>query len=195
MLPKIFHNIYQSNAWRSHETVSGGGSELARTEEIRRELPVLLKHLEIKTMLDAGCGDWHWMGTLDLAGIKVSACDIVPEIIVANKQQYSGVDFFIADITSDELPKVDLVLCRATLFHLSFANIQKALSRLFQCSDYVLTTIHPNIDANQNITDGGWRRLNLMKAPFNLPPPDVFFYDGPGKDGGLGLWRKEAWIE
>src|SRR3712207_7875432 len=51
----------------SHESYSGRGSELGATESLRSYLPQLFERLNIKTFLDAPCGDWNWMRQVDLS--------------------------------------------------------------------------------------------------------------------------------
>ncbi len=190
-LKRLFSDIYQRNTWADSESVSGGGSRLDRTQEVREILPALLETLNVRSLLDAGCGDWNWMSTLKLEKFQIKACDIVPEMIARNIEKYQTLThtFWVADITNAPLPRVDLILCRTVLFHLSFENVCKALEN-FKASGarYLLATTHPNQAVNEEIPDGHWRRLNLQAAPFNLPEPSVSFEDGPGKDGYLGLW-------
>lgn len=191
-LAKIFQEIYKYNRWSDNETVSGGGSRLDRTVEVRETLPALLAGLGVRTLLDAGCGDMNWLSTLDLGNIEVQACDIVPELIAINSAGFSTKKrkFLLADITVSPLPQVDLILCRTVLFHLSFANVQKALTNFtVSGSTWLLTTTHPHHMQNIDIQDGQWRRLNLRAEPFNLPEPLQSFRDGPGDDGYLGLWK------
>jgi len=58
---KVFAEIFQRNAWASRESVSGTGSELGRTYHLRRELPVVLSELNVRSLLDLPCGDFNWM--------------------------------------------------------------------------------------------------------------------------------------
>ena len=186
MLKNIFTRIYTRNYWRSKETPSGGGSEILRTKSVRTQLIGLLKGLRVKTVLDAGCGDWNWMGKIDFGEIKVTGCEIVEALVAQNRKKY-GSRFFVADITSDPLPMADLILCRLVLNHLSFANIEKALKN-FSASGaaYMLITHYPNEEQNIEKTDGDWRPLNFSLAPFNLPEP----LDAIGEENGsLSLWR------
>ena len=60
-LKERFSQIYYGNMFGGMESRSGEGSNMVQTSEIRRELPKLLHELGIKTLLDAPCGDWHWM--------------------------------------------------------------------------------------------------------------------------------------
>lgn len=55
----VFHQIYQANHWKSDESVSGEGSTLESTAIIRREIPILLEQLEVRTMLDIQIGRAH----------------------------------------------------------------------------------------------------------------------------------------
>jgi len=192
MLAKIFTDIYETNAWGSQETVSGGGSELARTKEIRSKLNRLLGKYKTESILDAGCGDWNWMSKVNLSRYKVFACDIVPALIKENEKKYgSQAKFFTADITRDPLPKVDVIICRATLFHLSLANVQLALENMQRSAGYLLLTTHTQVTENTDIQDGDWRRLNMELPPFTLGSCLQQFYDGPGEDGSMGVWEVE----
>src|SRR5215204_2321496 len=58
---QVFNQIYHRNHWGSLESVSGPGSELATTAEVRQGLSTLLTDLSIKSMLDAPCGDFNWI--------------------------------------------------------------------------------------------------------------------------------------
>lgn len=192
-LHATFNKIYETNAWAESETFSGGGSRMDRTQEVRQILPGLLKQLNASILLDAGCGDWNWMGQVKFdENIQIHACDIVPDMLAVNRKKYKHASFFEADITCDILPYADVILCRTVLFHLSFENVWKAL-RNFQASGskYLLTTTHPNHNINVDIADGEWRRLNLQASPFCLPWPAETFVDGPGNDGFLALWKLE----
>src|SRR5688500_8680654 len=58
---EIFEQIYVSNAWGSSESLSGVGSELESTRAIREELPRLWLQYGTHSLVDAPCGDFHWM--------------------------------------------------------------------------------------------------------------------------------------
>ena len=55
---EIFTQIYKSNYWNDSESKSGTGSSLKSTENIRKELPLLLKEFKINSLLDIPCGDF-----------------------------------------------------------------------------------------------------------------------------------------
>lgn len=174
----VFQRIFDDRYWGDEESVSGIGSRLVQTEHIRRELPRILKQYEIKRLFDAPCGDLNWMKAV-LAGtdIDYAGGDIVPEVV--ERARLNSPDpayrFSVFDITRDRFPVADLWVCRDVLFHLSFANIWKALEN-FSRSDVkmMLVTTHTVKDvANRDIWTGDFRLLDLFKPPFSLPPDIV----------------------
>jgi hypothetical protein len=56
---QVFTKIFQSNRRIRDESVSGPGSSLEQTVEIRQRLPVLFEDLKVRSLLHAGCGDFH----------------------------------------------------------------------------------------------------------------------------------------
>lgn len=193
----IFRNIYHSNLWGNKDSRSGAGSDMTQTAEIRRVLPLLIGDLGVKTMLDIPCGDWHWMKDIDLP-VDYTGADIVPELVERNQQLYGNEShrFRALDLIKDDLPKVDLVLSRDVLVHLSFNDVFAALHNLKRSdSEYFLTTTFTDRTTNPDILTGQWRPLNLQKPPFNFPQPLRLINeqctegDGSWGDKSLGLWK------
>ncbi|HEX7085219.1 MAG TPA: class I SAM-dependent methyltransferase [Vicinamibacterales bacterium] len=195
-LRERFDLIFRTNLW-SASTRSGLGSELAATAALRAALPPLIEALGARTMLDVPCGDFNWLSTVAL-DVDYTGADIVPALVEENTRRHGGPRrrFIAADLTADPLPAADLVLCRDCLVHLSFANIRRALDNLRRSgSRYLLTTTFLEHEVNTDIEDGDWRVLNLQRAPFNLPEPEMTLLegcsegDGAFADKALGLWR------
>ena len=194
---QAFTCIYEQNHWRNDESRSGVGSTLAATEVLRRELPALLASLDVRTLLDAACGDYHWFREMPMTLEHYIGVDIVEPLIAANQQYASeNVRFQRLDIRVDPLPKADLILCRDALVHMPYLDIQAAL-RNFVCSGatYILMTTFPRY-LNSSWGDTTlWRPLNFELPPFNLPPPLLSINeecregDGQYDDKSLGLWR------
>src|SRR5262245_30640945 len=63
---KAFERIHRENAWGCEETRSGPGSTLERTKGLREDFAALLRELGVRSVLDAGCGDFHWASHADL---------------------------------------------------------------------------------------------------------------------------------
>ena len=169
-----FEDIYKLNMWGTGESRSGSGSYVMFTKHIRRALPRFWKKYSIKTFLDAPCGDFNWMRLVDKTGIEYIGCDIVSDVIENNIKLYSNqnVNFLHLDITKDELPKVDMILCKDCLQHLSHENVIRALGNFKKSgARYLLVTSYPLTHKNWDIKDGGYRPLNLCIEPFNLQAP------------------------
>lgn len=188
---RVFTDIYRKNLWDGVESRSGRGSDLDNTECIRLALPAVLAEFGVTSLLDAPCGDFHWMQHVDLRGVRYVGGDIVAALIADNQRRFGRPDreFRTLDITKDELPHVDLVFCRDCFFHLSFADIRAAI-RNFQRSGaaYLMATTLEVNEPTVDIPSGSFRPLNLMAAPLLLPKPLRLVRENePTKQ--MGLWR------
>ena len=194
-----FERISKTNLWGAATSSSGLSSEEPATAAIRGALPPLLQRLGIRTLLDAPCGDAGWIGRCEL-GVNYVGVDIVPSLIAANNRRVNQGElagrFVVADVTADDLPRADLILCRDCMVHLSFQNIASAVGR-FRASGarFLLVTTFPDWHDNHDCEDGDWRALNLTRAPFNWPAPLELVNErcdeggGGWQDKSLGLWR------
>lgn len=176
---KVFINIFEMNKWASKESVSGTGSEVGVTGLLRESLPTLLKEYGIKSMLDLPCGDFNWMKEVDLTGIDYIGADIVPKLIENTKTNHPDVKFEVMDLITSDLPKVDLIMVRDCLVHLTNENVMKALNNVKKSgSKYLLTTSFIDKDNPKDIQNGQWRAINLIKTPFSVPEPLTILPDG-----------------
>jgi len=187
-----FSEIYRDNLWGDSESVSGRGSTLARTVAIRSALPELLRNIGAKSLLDAPCGDFNWMGLVDLGEIRYTGVDVVTELINRNRQLYGGPgkDFVVADVIRDQLAQSDAILCRDCFIHLSFKDIQRTLTNFKRSGSlFLLATTHIDIVENTDVRTGGWRNINLQSAPFNFPQPLELLVEDAELGKCLGLWK------
>lgn len=172
---KVFSRIHRDNRWGSAESVSGPGSTILDTKEVRDVLPQLLKHLETRILLDAPCGDFNWLSQVDLPVEKYIGIDIVEALVdeVRAKHANSKREFQCVDLISDSMPKADTVLCRDCFVHLSFSDILGAVDNIKRSgARWLIVTQHMNLTDNTDIVTGDWRPVNLMKPPFSWPVPD-----------------------
>lgn len=193
--------IYKNKHWGNHETISGTGSTLNYTKNLRKELSSLLKKYSIKSLFDAPCGDFNWMEEfLSSENLNYIGGDIVkPLIEKLNKKFQSNQTFFIHfDLTKDIPPKVDLMICRDCLFHLSNIEIKNVLQNFVKSEiPYLLTTTHintGNVFSNSDITTGNFRLLDLTSNPFNLPTEVQFSIDDwmpPEPARKMCLWSRD----
>ena len=186
----IFDWIYRTNKWGDAESVSGKGSSLARTRNLRAELPALLRRLEVRTLLDAPCGDFHWMQHTPLEVDEYIGADIVAALIEANHAAHArrGRRFVCLDLTADALPVADAILCRDCLVHLDLATMARAIGNLQASgSRYLLTTSHRLQQDYVDKLTGKHRLLNLEHPPFNWPAPiDLIVENLPPNGRGTG---------
>jgi hypothetical protein len=199
-----FTAIYKSNYWGSNESISGTGSTLEYTANIRKSLPVLFKDFNIESVLDAPCGDFHWMKhVLINSNINYLGGDIVDPMISSLCDQYSSdkINFLRLDITKDKLPDCDLLICRDVLFHLSYTDIKLFLNNFSNSNiKFILTSTHINLDhfSNHDILSGGFRRIDLFSPPFNLVVEVIARIDdyvSPEPPREMCLWSREQIIE
>ncbi|MFC3415157.1 class I SAM-dependent methyltransferase [Algoriphagus hitonicola] len=184
---EVFSKIYKDNYWGSEESISGSGSDTIQTNVIIKELEKLFQDYQIKTLLDAPCGDFNWMNQVRLDGLEYLGMDIVEELIQKNQSKYQdrpNVIFQTGNILTDSLPSVDLILCRDCLVHFSLEDIHRALDNFKKSgAKYLLTTSFIKHQENPNIQTGYWRPINLQAAPFHLPEP-ILSIDEKCTEGG-----------
>jgi hypothetical protein len=58
---EVFTHHYQQNEWGDQESISGPGSTLEYTANLRAKLPELCERLGVRPLLDAPCGDFNWV--------------------------------------------------------------------------------------------------------------------------------------
>jgi SAM-dependent methyltransferase len=173
---EIFAGYWRSNHWRNEESRSGDGSTLAYTLPLRQQLPAVLARHGIRSMLDLPCGDFNWFRHVALPeGITYIGADIVPEMIeeLAARHTSPRHRFLCLDALGDRLPRVDLWMCRDLIFHLPNGDVHRLIDNFLASSiRFLLITSHcePGI-ANEETFMGGFRKIDLMRAPFSLPQP------------------------
>jgi hypothetical protein len=194
----VFTSIFDGNKWQGKESVSGQGSDTQQTRVVIRELPVVIRDLGIRTLLDVPCGDFHWMKEVDRGEARYIGADIVAHLVQRNEVQYGSdrVRFQKLNLLTDNIPKVDMIFCRDCLVHFSFEDVFRALQNICSSeSTYLLTTSFPGRRSNNDIVTGQWRPLNLQVAPMSLPAPlrtieeECTENDGAFRDKSLCLWR------
>jgi 2-polyprenyl-3-methyl-5-hydroxy-6-metoxy-1,4-benzoquinol methylase len=146
----FFSNIYRDNLWCSTHSRSGPGSEGLFADQKTACISSLLQELDIRTILDIGCGDLHWMQQLANSLDQYLGVDIVPELIAHNNARYasSQVRFMDTDLTQmrnhAEPTNIswDLVLCLDIFGHLSSDEVDGLIRFLTDSvqTSYLLVT-------------------------------------------------------
>ena len=194
-----FARIYEQGGWSNGKwgSASGAGSTLTYTENLRPRLARALSDFDIKSMLDAPCGDFEWFKEVQVPPEMVyMGMDIVRDLIRRNQALYSTPRrlFFAGDITLDPLPKVDLMMCRDCLFHLPNASIAEFFENFLHSGiPWLLLTSHHNPTNTELSLRRGFLRINFAAVPYNFPKPRRALKDfEPGFPARhLCLWSAE----
>ena len=194
---EAFDAIYQHNFWSSSESRSGVGSEVGFARDYRQRLETCLVQMNFRTIFDAPCGDLNWI--IDLARDRrftYTGGDISETLIDSLQTRFPDLELFQFDICSDPFPQADVWHCRDCLFHLPFEAIRKAFENFASSSiSYALLTTHSaRLHRNLDAPLGGFRYLDLERAPFCLPRARSYLKDyrfGRDFPRFVGLWSRE----
>jgi len=191
-----FAFVYRMNLWGNPESISGDGSTMEYTENIREQLPLFFKQYGIGRVFDAPCGDYNWFRHIERDGVAYVGGDIVDAMVRENQRKFGDSDtsFVRFDIRNSPFSKAGLWFCRDCMFHLPTHDVMAAFGN-FAKSDipYVLTTSHLDTSKNTELPRGGFRTINLELPPYNFPKPSFSIDDWvPGYPRRiLGLWTRE----
>ena len=188
----VFHRIYSRNLWGDSESVSGRGSATAATIALRQQLPSMLRDLNVRTVLDAPCGDFAWARDIAETLDRYVGVDIVSDLVARNAERYGSdrVSFLCADVSADPLPAADLILCRDCFIHLPTRMIRASL-RNFRASGarYLLLSNSPGAPAYHDIPLGSFRPVDLTRPPFSFPRPLRVIDESASGDRQMCLWE------
>jgi SAM-dependent methyltransferase len=181
----VFTDIYKSAAWGKNDAgvgQSGTGSLMKTTLLYRTFLGQFLKDAEIKSVVDAGCGDWEFSKSIDWSGVDYKGYDIVESVIERDKQKYTkpNVHFFVGNVVDDDLPPADLLLVKHVLQHLPTASVEKLIAKQLPKYKHVLLT--DSVDPatlsgkNQDIAVGQFRHFDPTRGPYYVKGAKLLTY-------------------
>jgi SAM-dependent methyltransferase len=182
---EVFDDIYRNAKWGTNTGsagTSGFGSMLSTTLVYRTFLQQFMKDAQIKSVVDAGCGDWEFSQAMDWTGIDYKGYDIVGSVVDRDTKMFGkpNIQFFKGDIVEDDLPPADLLISKDVLQHLPNADVLKFLTKQVPKYKHVLlvngTGNHSLSARNVDIKLGEYRTLDLANPPFNLHGLKVLTY-------------------
>jgi energy-converting hydrogenase A subunit M len=194
------HNFYKDKIESMGlDSYCGRGSCTDTTEDIVENLPIIIEKFKIKSIIDSPCGDWNWMKRINIEDIDYIGLDIIDDVLEMNRSKYGNdkVKFKSVDLLNDNFDyKSDLIICRDFLFHIDTENVINLLNKFKASgSKYLLSTsfeyINENIDINQSDNGYGFRKINLLKEPFNLKNPIFGFIEKHPENMGRGMYLWE----
>jgi SAM-dependent methyltransferase len=172
-LTQTFNRIYTDGNWgrdAAGEGTSGTGSTLEITRQYRAYLHDFIKTHHVRSIVDAGCGDWTFSSTIDWADASYLGVDIASDVIdaVRRKHEKGRITFRVGDIT-EELPAADLLISKDVLQHLPNALVHKFIRNNLKKGKYkwVLLT-NDRGGVNGDTVPGGYRAINLAAPPFDV---------------------------
>jgi len=181
---QVFTHIYDHAIWGTNsngEGFSGGGSLPQNCKSYIGFLQHFMQEYNITSVVDAGCGDWEFSRYIDWSGITYVGYDVVESVIQKNIEKFSNtnIHFRQGNILTLDLPPADLLLCKHVLQHLRNQDIIdfcKQLSKYKYC--LITNEVNPKTlsSNNDDIAIGGGHKIDLSKAPFNIPGSSVLHF-------------------
>ncbi len=173
----IFDEIYRTNAWNDG---SGQGSVMKHVRGYARFLERFVRERGVRSVVDMGCGDWQFSRTIDWGGAGYHGFDVVASVIEQNRREHAreGVAFSHYSGDPAELPAADLLIVKDVLQHLSNERVHALLPHVSRYRWALLTNcVDPwGETVNGDTEDGGFRYLDLRRAPFHLDAEEVYVF-------------------
>jgi SAM-dependent methyltransferase len=172
-LGRKFNEIYDNAGWAKGpdgQGTSGSGSTVEITKQYRAYLEEFIKSHKVRSVVDAGCGDWEFSSTIDWNHARYLGVDISTRVIESVKKKYESknVRFKVGDVT-ESLPSADLLVCKDVLQHLPLALIAKFIKNNLKKGKYKWAIItNDRGPENNDIDPGNYRSINLGIQPFNV---------------------------
>lgn len=181
----VFSRIYDEKIWGQDGGGSGRGSTVENAARTRSILNDIVDRHSIKSLLDAPCGAMVWTrGFLEERhrldpDFRYHGVDVVESVVQENIRTFDPdiARFDQVDLAWQSPPSgYDLILCRDTLQHLSYASIAGVLRGFLNTGSPLLLTTSfnrnasqsPETNPNTDIKSGGFFRVDLLSEPFNF---------------------------
>jgi SAM-dependent methyltransferase len=168
-----FNRIYAEGTWGKDvagKGTSGTGSTLEITQEYRAYIEDFIKKHRVKSVVDAGCGDWSFSTAIDWGNASYLGIDIASDVIAAVRDTHETdkIKFQVGDIT-DELPAAELLISKDVLQHLSNELVHEFIRNNLRKGKYkwvILTNDRGS--GNRDVVSGGYRAIDLAAPPFEV---------------------------
>jgi SAM-dependent methyltransferase len=172
-LSGTFNRIYADGTWGrdvAGRGTSGTGSTLAITEQYRAYIEDFIKTHDVRSVVDAGCGDWGFSSAIEWGEASYLGVDIASDVIATVRRRHESdkIRFQVGDIT-DDLPAADLLISKDVLQHLSNSMVGRFISNNLRPGKYkwvILTNDRGS--GNPDVASGGYRTIDLAAPPFEV---------------------------
>jgi len=134
-----FTQVYLENSWGGEVSRSGPGSEGAFAAQKVDLIRETMAYTGASSILDLGCGDFHWMKEIITATHRYHGVDVVNKLVKKNKKQFGGpnISFQCLDLSDPaeqrrlSLRQADLVVCLDVIGHLLNNEVNSLLRFIF----------------------------------------------------------------
>jgi tetratricopeptide (TPR) repeat protein len=176
----VFDRIYRCGGW------NGKGSGPGSAPAANRSYIALVNRLVnqtpgIQSILDIGCGDWQIMRQVDLSSRRYLGVDVAPSVIALNVREFSSenIHFQVLNPCTDDIPDADLIIMKDVAQHLPTACVQMILERIAgSCRYALIANDFTECNGTRDIPIGGWRPINVLAPPYNLPGATLAVWNG-----------------
>ena len=185
---EVFEEIYRTKLWGEG---SGGGALPPVAQPFADLVSRLLVEMNVRMVLDIGCGDGRASSLWELGEAFYYGCDCSPAIIAKAKTLYPERLFFVKDSIEGPFPRglFDLVVVKEVTQHLSDDDVMALFERLRVLGARVLhcSCMAPGIH-NEGRT-GGYRAVRLSDPPWNARTESMLEWEANGQPYQAELWR------
>ena len=176
----VFEYVYWKEFWGKG---SGEGSTIANTRPYVDFLHRFLKRMDIKSVVDLGCGDWQFSETIAWGDIRYRGYDVAVKLVAANQQRHGrpNISFHTIEDDFSVLPEADLLIVKDVMQHWPHKAIHRFRPMLERYRHVLITNcVAPRGKTdNVDILLGEFRPLDLRRPPFAWPLTEVCRYAVP----------------
>ena len=172
--PQVFTRIYESSEWGHPVSLhfkgsSGDGSSEEYNRDYIAFLKAFIRQQEIKSVVDAGCGDWRCGKAIYYkTDVKYTGYDIYKEMIDSHNKIYQPLSRFwtfeVKNCLTDTLSMADadLLIIKDVLQHWSDPEVRKFLDDMVALKKYKYILVINCADESRSMLmeAGGWRTLS-----------------------------------
>ncbi len=198
-MEKVFNDIFLYKGWQGEGTISGPGSTIEATKNIRR----FLSNLGQINIIDCPCGDFNWMKLVAEKFNNYYGIDIVKDIINNNNKRYSKDNIYFIHGSLDNYDfstiNAEYMLIRDCLVHMSLQDIISVFKNIIKSNAKKIMITHFNDNRLfKDINTGEWRPINFCMPPFNFPSPHYLLNEeckecnGIFADKSIGVWDMQV---
>ena len=189
-LQKIFSNWYSPVQTNGNLT---GASSVPGTQRLRDTIIELFERHNISSIFDAGCNDCNWIKIVSQF-VQYQGGDISLAMVADAQHRHPELDMVLHDVTTDPIPKVDLLFVRDVAIHLNNHDRGQLWLNWYRSNvPWMLITHQTYIDQNTDVEysteNFPFSAVNWQLPPWNFPDPLDQVIDPDSNS--MSLWHRD----